>query len=133
MNKKILFALWGSMFSICAALGFIPHPSGVREILLTITALAFFAPPAALLYGASKNQDEKTLLLVRNLSALSLGLTMVLLIVNFLTALSSEALGSVVYYILVIVSSPMVCSGHWALSLFLWACLLMVSLRQLRK
>ena len=29
--------------------------------------------------------------------------------------------------VLIVVSSPMVCSGYWALSLFLWACLLMVS------
>ena len=29
--------------------------------------------------------------------------------------------------VLIVVSSSMVCSGYWALSLFLWACLLMVS------
>ena len=48
-------------------------------------------------------------------------------------AVGSEALGNVLHYILVVVSSPMIASGHWALSLFLWACLLMVSLKQLRK
>jgi len=126
MNKRTLFTLWGILFLLCAALGFLPEPSG----LLTLAALVFFLPPAVLLY---KNRDNHTLKLVRNLSALSLGLTLVLLIVNFLTALSSETLGTIVYYILVIVSSPMICSGHWAMSLFLWACLLMVSLNLLKK
>ena len=130
MNKTTLFALWGGLFLLCAGLGFLPEPAGAVRVL---AALACFAPPVMLLYRAGKEADGHTLKLVRNLSALSLGLTLVLLIVNFLTALSSEALGTVVYYILVIVSSPMVCSGHWAMSLFLWACLLMVSLSRLKK
>ena len=75
-----------------------------------------------------KTGDSHTITLIRNLSALSLGLTAVLLVLNFLTALRSELLGTVIHYVLVTVSSPMICSGHWAMSLFLWACLLMVSL-----
>ena len=133
MNKKILCALWGGLFILCAALGFIPEPAGVLRVLLTALALGFFVPPAALLYRAGKEKDIHTLKLVRNLSALSLGLTLALLVGNFLSALGSELLGTVLYYMLVIVSSPMICSGHWAMCLFLWACLLMVSLRELRK
>jgi len=129
MTNRILFALWGGLFLLCAGLGFLPEPN----LLTTLTALACFVPPALLLYQAGQQRDTHTLKLVRNLASLSLGLTAVLLILNFMTALSSESLGSVVYYILVIVSSPMVCSGHWAMSLFLWACLLMVSLTQLKK
>jgi len=129
MTNRTLFALWGGLFALCAGLGLVPEPN----LLTTLAALACFVPPALLLYRAGKKQDVHTLKLVRNLAALSLGLTLVLLIVNFLTALRSEALGTLVYYILVIVSSPMVCSGHWALSLFLWACLLMVSLSQWKK
>ena len=34
---------------------------------------------------------------------------------------------------LVVVSTPMVASGYWVLSLFLWACLLMVSLKKCQK
>ena len=36
-------------------------------------------------------------------------------------------MGNALFGVLIVVSSPMVCSGYWALSLFLWACLLMVS------
>ena len=126
MNKTMLFTLWGVLFALCAALGFLPEQSW----LTAAAAVTFFVPPAVLLY---KNRDDHTLKLIRNLSALSLGLTLVLLIVNFLTALSSETLGTVVHYVLVIVSSPMICSGHWALSLFLWACLLMAGQKLLKE
>ena len=130
MNKKLLFALWGCFFILCAGLGFIPEPEGTLRILLTTVSLLFFLPPACMLYSAQKAKDLNTARLIRNLSALSLGLTLVLLILNFLTAFSSETLGLILHYVLTIVSSPMICSGHWALSLFLWACLLVASLRR---
>ena len=133
MNRKLLCGLWAGLFILCAALGFIPEPEGALRILMTATSLSFFLPPALLLRQAGKQQDSDTVMLVRNLSALSLGLTLVLLVLNFLTALQSEFLGQVLYYMLVMVSSPMVCSGHWAMSLFLWACLLITSGNQLKR
>ena len=133
MNKKILYALWGGLFILCAGLGFIPEPSGAAGWALTGISVAFFVPPAMLLYQAGRESDRRTQSLVCWLSALSLGLTLVLLVLNFLTVFRSEFVGNVLHYILVIVSSPMICSGHWAMSLFFWACLLMVSLGQLRK
>ena len=133
MNQKFLFPLWGGLFIVCAAMGFIPDPAGVGRILLTLLSIAFFVPPALALYQAIQAGDQPVLRLIRNLSALSLCLTLVLLVLNFLSALRSETLGDILYNILTIVSSPMVCSGCWVLSLFLWACLLMVSLKGLRK
>ena len=133
MTKKTLYILWGVLFIICAGLGFIPEPEGALKILLTILSLVFFLPPAVLVYRAAKEADRPVLMLVRNLSAASLGLTLAVLVLNFLSAMRSELLGNVLYGVLVIVSSPMVCSGFWVLSLFLWACLLMAALQQLRK
>jgi len=124
MKKKLLYALWGGLFILCAGLGFIPEPEGTLQFILTAASVLFFLPPAMLLHRADAAEAK----LIRNLSSLSLGLTLVLLVLNFLTALRSEFLGQVLHYTLVIVSSPMICSGHWALSLFLWACLLMSSL-----
>ena len=133
MNKKLLYALWGCLFILCAGLGFIPEPEGSAQILLTTLSLLFFLPPAVLLQQSGKHGEVHTVRLIRNLAALSLGLTLVLLVLNFLTALRSEFLGSVLHYILVMVSSPMICSGHWAMSLFLWACLLVASWKQLKR
>lgn len=125
MNKRILFTLWGGLFVICAALGFLPDTSG----WMTALSILFFLPPALLLHKGEKN----SVLLVRNLSALSLGVTLVTLILNFVLAVSSETLGNILHYMLAVVSAPMLCSGYWVLSLFLWACLLMVSLKKLKK
>ena len=133
MNKKILYALWGGLFILCAGLGFIPEPSGAAGWALTGISVAFFVPPAMLLYQAGRESDRRTQSLVCWLSALSLGLTLALLVLNFLSVLHSQTLGTVLHHILTIVSAPMIASGHWALSLFLWACLLMVSIRQLRR
>ena len=133
MNKKTLFALWGGLFILCAGLGFIPEPEGALKIFMVLAALAFFVPPALLLYRAKQEADSDTRKLVRNLSALSLGLTVALLIGNFLGAAASETVGMVLHSVLVIVTSPMICSGYWALSLFLWACLLMGSLNKKEK
>ena len=129
MNKKMLFTLWGVLFILCAGLGFIPAPTGAVKGLMTALSVLFFLPPVLLLWKA----DRETSLLIRNLSMLSLGVTMVTLILNFVMAVSSEFLGNVLHYVLVIVSVPMICSGYWVLSLFLWASLLMVSLKKTGK
>ena len=142
MSKKMWFILWGGLFVLCAALGFLPEPTcastedgGVCWLRVGMTSLSwlFFLPPAVLLHQAGKEKNVPMQQLIRNLSALSLVLTLVMLILNFWSALGPEMLGSVLHYVLVVVSTPMICSGEWALSLFLWACLLMVSLRQLRR
>ena len=64
---------------------------------------------------------------------LSLGLTLLALVLNVLSAMGTVTMGNVLFAVLIVVSSPMVCSGYWALSLFLWACLLIVSHSLLRK
>ena len=129
MKKSFLLALWGGMFVLCAGLGFVPDPTGAARAFLTLLAVAFFVPPALML----RTGDRDMVKLVRNLAALSLGATGLLLALNFLTALGSETLGNALHAILTIVSSPMICSGYWALSLFLWACLLMGSFKVLSK
>lgn len=131
MNKKGLFALWGGMYIVCAGLGFIPAQGALRAAL-TGLAVGFFLPPAVLIFRAGKESDSHTLKLVRNLSALSLGLTAVLLVANVLCALGPEGLGVFLHALLTVVSAPMLCCGAWAVSLFLWASLLMASLSALK-
>ena len=127
MKNRFLFALWGAMFILCAGLGFIPEPAGLLKGLLTGLAILFFLPPAMLVWKGRREKDRTPLLLVRNLSIASLSLSVVLIIANFLTAFRSELMGDILHGVLVVVSSPMICSGHWAMSLFFWACLLIAS------
>ena len=133
MNKKPLFALWGGLFVLCAALGFIPEPAGVLKGLMVLLAIAFFVPPIALIRRSREQHDLRTLKLIRNLAIASLVLTVVLIIANFLSIAASETLGSILYSILIIVSSPMVCGRYWVLSLFLWACLLFAAAEKPKK
>ena len=133
MKQKALFVLWGGLFILCAGLGFIPQPEGFLRGLMTAAALGFFLVGWLILYRADKTGDRDSLLLVRNLSLLSLGLTLLLLVFSFLTLNVSRWMGDLVHVILVIVSSPMICSGYWALSMFLWACLLLTARSYLKK
>lgn len=126
MKNRNLFIAWGVLFILCAVLGFIPAAEGVGRLLMTGISVLFFLPPALVIRAG----DREQLLLIRNLSLLSLGLSVVLLILNFLTAFRSEALGNVLHALLTVVSCPMIASGHWALSLFLWACLLVASMKK---
>ena len=129
MKSQFLYALWGALFILCAGLGFIPEPAGVLRVLLTGLSILFFLPPAVLVWKGRREKDRQGLMLVRNLSIVSLGLSATLIIANFLVAFRSELLGDILHGVLVVVSSPMICSGHWAMSLFFWACLLIASLK----
>ena len=129
MKSQFLYALWGALFILCAGLGFIPEPAGVLRVLLTGLSILFFLPPAVLVWKGRREKDRQTLMLVRNLSIVSLSLSVLLIIANFLTVFRSELLGDILHGVLVVVSSPMICSGHWAMSLFFRACLLISSAR----
>lgn len=132
MKKQYLFALWGGLFALCAGLGFIPAPDTALQVLMTLLSVVFFIPGFLLLRLSSRSGDRDTAVLVRNLAAASLLLTLLLIIANFFSVLGSERLGNILYSILIIVSSPMVCSGYWVLSLFLWACLMIGAIKILR-
>lgn len=132
MKNRILYTAWGILFLLCAGLGFIPEPAGWVQGILTAASLLFFLPPALLLREAHSRKCRQTAALIGSLSALSLGLTLFLLALNILSAFWSDGVGVFLHVLLTIVSAPMMASGFWVLSLFLWACLLLVSLR-LRK
>lgn len=132
MKKKVLYYVWGGMFLLCGLLGFIQEPRGAARVALTVLSLLFFCPPAALLHEAKTAGDRRTMTLLRNLSALSLILTGLLIVLNFLSAFGSDKLGVFLNALLTLVSSPMMCSGYWVLSLFLWAVLLVLSRKSLK-
>lgn len=133
MNKKLKFILWGVLFAVCAGLGFVPQPEGALKVLMAIASLGFFAVGGWILRQAYVDGDGETIRLVRALSLASLIATLALLVANFLSVFASEGLGDLLHYMLVVVSSPMLCAPGWAVSLFLWACLMVASHRMLRK
>ena len=133
MKTKHWYILWGCLYILCAFLGFIPEAAGFGKFLLILAAAAFFVPGWVLLYFTHKTGEMTHARNVRTLSLISLGLTLLLLILNFASGHASVATGSMLYTLLVLFSAPMYCSQYWIASLFLWACLLMTSFSLLLK
>ena len=133
MTQKNLYIAWGVLYALCAALGFVPEPQGALYGLLFMLSLAFFIPPAVLLYRAIPREDLATVRLIRTLSMASLITTLIVLVLNLLSVGGTREVGRLAYYLLIVVSSPMICNQVWFPSLFLWACLMVVSWQQLRK
>ena len=133
MNKKLGFILWGTLFAICAGLGFVNQPGTAVRILGYLFSFGFFGLGGFILWQAHTTKDLAAIALIRNLALASLVTTTVLLVANFLSIFMSQTLGDLLHYMLVIVSSPMTCAPSWAMSLFLWACLLVVSQNLLKK
>ena len=134
MKKWILYGLWGCLYIFCAALGYaVTAPTQLQSFALLVLSLLFFVPPALLLVDAYRQKAQKTLRILRWVSGVSLALTLVLLIANIASALGGAALGNALHVILILVSVPMICSQHWFLSVFLWACVFFATLGQKQK
>jgi hypothetical protein len=129
MKDKQLYLYWLYLFIICAALGFIQDRNPIGVALLTIVGIAFFAPPAVLVYRDIHAGTRKHLGRIAILSLCSLVATMVLFIVYWLTLTvsASDIAANIAYAALTILSVPMMCVAFPAVSMFLWACLLIVS------
>ena len=129
MKKKvILWSAWGLMYVLCVPFSYINEPTPTQSVALLLLGLIFFIPGAILLIDGLRHKDKKTLLQLRWISALSLGLTFLFLIGNVFSALGSDALGDTMYGFLALVSVPMLCCRQWALSMLLWALLLFATI-----
>lgn len=115
---KVAYICWGVLFALCFGFGFIPEAGGITAFAMTALSVIFFVPGFVLLYLGQKK-------VVRLVAAVSLGATMVTIMLNFLSVHATSGTGDFLYVLLGLVSCPMLCSRIWVLSLFLWACLLM--------
>ena len=127
-EKGLWLAIWAGMYLLCAVLGFLPPQEGGNRVLLVILALLFFAPLGWVLWLSLHSGDLQTIKRLLLLSAVSLGSTMVLIVLNFLSVLGPDWLGDFLYFLLIALSAPMLCGQYWVLSLTLWAILLWSSL-----
>ena len=128
MKKKIICAVWVFFYLICALISNVEQPDASQSAALTVLSLIFFVPPLILLVDALRDRDRKTLFILRLLSIVSLSLTLAALVANIAIVGASEIVGNVLHQVLIFVSVPMVCSQHYALSMFLWGCLLFATL-----
>ena len=132
-NTKHLWIIWAAAYVICTVCAFFPVAQGALSGLFVLLSMGFFVPPAFLIYKAVQNKWPKILRIIRNLSLISLGLTLVAILLNFVSIQASQEWGLVLYWILILVSTPMICSQVWVIGLFGWAMLLFTSLTYLKK
>ena len=130
MKKSAIYIVWGVLYCACVGLGFVGNPTGLGKLALVALSILFFVPPFFLVFQARKEESRKTLLALRLVSVGVLSLSLILLVLNFLSVYFDTHTGLVLYVLLVMFSAPMVCSQYWFLSLFLWACLLMVTVQR---
>lgn len=131
MKKSVVYGLWAVVYCICVGLGFVSEPEGLGKVLLVLSGLICFLPPFYLAWRAWKEKCRRTMLVLRLVSGGVLAASLILLVLNFLSVYFSARTGLVLYVLLVMFTAPMICIQYWALSLFLWACILMVSLKKL--
>ena len=126
LSYKTLYIAWAVMFVLTAALGFaFPEmENGWGRVGLALIAVLFFLPPGMVLDQAKAAGHRFHVRLVGFLALGSLLLTVVLLALTLISFIWSDALANALYAALVIVSSPMICSNCYAISLFLWGTLL---------
>lgn len=136
MKDKQLYLYWLYLYILCAALGFIPaERSPLVTALLALASIAFFIPPAMLLYRGIRQEKRQHPRFIAIASGVSLVLTTVLFIANTLTALvpTNLLLGNILNAVLVVFSVPMMCAPYPFLGMFGWACLLILALRFRKK
>ena len=133
MKKTFLYWLWGFFYLLCAFISNVESPTAAQSAALTALSLIFFLPPVILLVDAYKKKDEKTVLRLHRLSILSLSLTLLTLIANIGFSGATGVWSVVLNQLLIFASVPMICSRHYVLSMFLWACLLFATLPRLWK
>ena len=131
MKKSYLYIAWAILYAVCLGVSFTPSPQGVGEFFLIAAAILFFVPPYVLLWRARKAQDRRTVVILRLICIVVLALTVIFLCLNFLAVNFSTATGLVLHVLLVMVSVPMVCGQYWTMSLFLWACLFMLTFQRI--
>ena len=131
MKKSVVYGIWAAIYCICVGLGFVPNPTGLGKALLVMSSLICFLPPFYLYWLARKEKCRKTMLVLRLISGGILTLSALLISLNFLSVYFSAHTGLILYVMLVMFTAPMMCGQYWVLSLFLWACVFMVSLKKL--
>ncbi len=124
MKKIVYFISWAVLYAVCAGLSYITNPTALQKAAMLILALLFFVPGLLLLLQAKKTGNKKDVMLLRWICIAALSLTMVVLALNIASATWPAKVGQALYDLLIFVSVPMISSGQWFLSLFLWACLL---------
>ena len=130
-KKSVVYAVWAVWYLICMFLALGKTPVGWAMAPFVLVGLLFFVPPFYLLYLSKK--DAKTIKLVRTISIVSLATFVVLYALNIMSVNWSAAIGTALYYMMVVLCAPIMCGQFFIVSLYLWGCLLWACILMLKK
>ena len=127
-KKKVLYIVWAVLYCTCFGLSFVNNPTPGEKAFLTGLSVVFFIPPFWLWFLSRKENHHKTTRILRWISFGSLVLTLLFFIAALLTIRSPHWLQILVTVLLRLVSVPLETSHTWALSLYFWALLMILTL-----
>jgi hypothetical protein len=135
MKYKTLYIAWGCMYLLCAALGLVQNPDDALKTVMFFASVAFFLPPAVILYRSIPREEYIHAKLIRGIAIFVLVATVVVFCTTVFAyaAGEPELTGQVLHTLLVLVSNPMICGVVWVVPLFLWAVLMFICIRYTKK
>ena len=133
MKQKLIYLLWLFLYIVCVGLGTIYADILVLQLFQGLFALLFFVPPVLLVLEGLREGQKKYLVQIRTISIISLALTLIFMIANIATVYATESVGNTLNQIYILVAAPMHCLPYGFISIFLWACLVMLTFPRLWK
>lgn len=131
MKQKLIYLIWLCLYLTCVGLGTLQTTIPLLQIVNGLFAVLFYVPPVLLVIEGLK--ARKYLLQIRIISIVSLSLTLGFMIAQVFSVYASEVTGNILNQLYILVAAPMHCLPYGFISLFLWACLLMLSFPRLWK
>lgn len=122
-----LYIVWAVLYCACVGFSFASPTNAGGKAFLVILSLGFFVPPYILLFQAKKQENRKVIKTLRWISVGVLVMSALLLALNILSVKFSADAGLTMYVLLAMFAPPLACGQQWALGLFLWACLMMLT------
>ena len=119
----ITYGVWIVFYIVAVLLSLVNEPS----LWIRIYSIVFFVPGVMLAVWAAQQQDKVQIKRLRTICITSLVLSTVMLVVSLLTVKAAPQATRIISSIFIIVSEPLWISPSWALSMFLWACILMIT------
>lgn len=129
-KNTVVYIVWAVLYCACVGFSFVKPSNGGGEAFLVALSIAFFVPAYILAFQAKKQENRKVLKTLRWISIGVLAMAMVLLALNILSVKFSAQTGLLLYVMLAMFAPPLACAEQWALSLFLWAVLMMLTLQK---
>ena len=126
-KHTILYIVWAVLYCACVGFSFVDPDNAGEKAFLVLLSVGFFVPPYILVFRAKKQENRKTVKILRWICIGVLALSLVLLTLNILSVKFSSQTGLLLYVMLAMFAPPLACARQWALSLFLWACLMMLT------